>query len=152
MTKEEREDALNYFKNKLENEVYGAKYNKLAIEALEEDPIEVEATALQKAYNKGFADCRQAVLDTISELNAISFYEAQDDSKECYYEIRQAVENVPPVASQQNTGHWIPLGNYDDYGNESSYKCSECGDLDTYPDNFCPNCGARMVKQQESEE
>lgn len=40
---------------------------------------------------------RQAVLKTISELNAISFYEAQEDSKECYYEIRQAIENEPPV-------------------------------------------------------
>jgi len=38
MTKEEREDAINYFKNKLENEVYGAKYNKLAIKALEQEP------------------------------------------------------------------------------------------------------------------
>lgn len=35
MTKEERDDAINCFKNKLENEVYCAKYNKLAIEALE---------------------------------------------------------------------------------------------------------------------
>lgn len=38
MTREEREDAINCFKNKLENEVYGAKYNKLAIEALEQEP------------------------------------------------------------------------------------------------------------------
>jgi len=39
MTREEREDALNCFKNKLENEVFGAKYNKLALEALEQAPI-----------------------------------------------------------------------------------------------------------------
>ena len=39
MTREEREDAINCFKNKLENEVYGAKYYKLAIEALEQEPI-----------------------------------------------------------------------------------------------------------------
>lgn len=39
MTREEREDAINCFKNKLENEVYGAKYNKLAIEALKQEPI-----------------------------------------------------------------------------------------------------------------
>ena len=39
MTKEEREDAINCFKNKIENEVYGSKYNKLALEALEQAPI-----------------------------------------------------------------------------------------------------------------
>ena len=38
MTREEREDAINCFKNKLENEVFGAKYNKLALEALEQEP------------------------------------------------------------------------------------------------------------------
>lgn len=39
MTREEREDAINCFKNKLENEVFGSKYNKLALEALEQAPI-----------------------------------------------------------------------------------------------------------------
>ncbi len=39
MTREEREDAINCFKNKLENEVFGAKYNKLALEALEQASI-----------------------------------------------------------------------------------------------------------------
>lgn len=40
MTREEREDAINCFKNKLENEVFGAKYNKLALEALEQEPCD----------------------------------------------------------------------------------------------------------------
>lgn len=44
---------------------------------------------------------RQAVLDTISELNAISFYEAQEDSKECYYELRQAIKDLSPVKPQE---------------------------------------------------
>lgn len=38
MTIEERKEAINYFRNKFECEVYGAKYNKLAIEALEQAP------------------------------------------------------------------------------------------------------------------
>lgn len=44
---------------------------------------------------------RQAVLDTISELNVISFYEAQEDSKECYYEIKQAIKAMPSVGLQE---------------------------------------------------
>ena len=62
-----------------------------------QEPCEVEATKLQQAYNKGFEDCRQAVLNTLSELNAISFYEAQEDSKECYYEIRQVIEKLQEI-------------------------------------------------------
>ena len=50
------------------------------------------------------------------------------------------------LEQEPKTGHWIPLGNYDFWGNESSYKCSECGDRDTYPDNYCPNCGVKMEK------
>jgi hypothetical protein len=42
------------------------------------------------------------VLDTLSELNAISFYEAQEDSKEAYYEIRQAIKNLQPVKPQES--------------------------------------------------
>lgn len=34
MKSEELKDAIDYFKNKLESEVYGAKYNKIAIEVL----------------------------------------------------------------------------------------------------------------------
>lgn len=36
MTKEEREDAINFFKAVAEREVNNAKYSKLAIEALEQ--------------------------------------------------------------------------------------------------------------------
>ena len=85
---------------------------------------------------------KQTVLDTISELNAISFYEAQEDSKECYYELRQAIKDLSPVKPQ--TGHWIKT--ISENGITSAVRCSECG----FEDNrytlfrYCPNCGARM--------
>lgn len=59
----------------------------------------------------------------------------------------KSIKNGKPLTE----GYWIALGNYDDWGNESSYKCSECGELDTYPDNYCHNCGCHMVEPQESE-
>lgn len=104
---------------------------------------------------------RQAVLDTMSELNAISFYEAQEDSKECYYEIRQAVENMQPVNPQVKTGHWIyekrkRLINETDEGAEyiTDYwcKCSNCGGDFGYikmKDAFCKYCGAKMIQESE---
>ena len=87
---------------------------------------------------------RQAVLDTISELNAISFYEAQEDSKECYYEIRQAIKDLSPVKLQEpKTGHWIIIDDCEKF----IAKCSECGQIEDsrmigkYA--YC-HCGARM--------
>ncbi len=59
------------------------------------------------------------------------------------------INRLPSVTPIRHKGHWIPLGNYDDWGNESSYKCSECGDKNTYPDNFCPNCGSDMRGEKE---
>ena len=49
---------------------------------------------------------RQAVLDAISELNAVSFYEVQEDSRECYYEIENAIKQLPPVTPTQR---WISV-------------------------------------------
>ena len=99
----------------------------VAIKALEQEPCE---------------DCisRQAVFDTISELNAISFYEAQEDSKECYYEIRDAIKQLPPLASYPKIGKWIV--SYPD--GARVFKCNQCN---KYADihhatDYCPNCGS----------
>ena len=58
--------------------------------------------------------------------------------------LRKRINSLPPFTPQSKIGYWMPLGNYDDCGNESTYKCSECGDIDTYPNNYCSNCGAKM--------
>lgn len=93
-------------------------------------------------------DCisREVALDTISELNAISFYEAQEDSKECYYEIRDAIKQLPPAASHPKIGQWIV--NYPD--GARAFKCNQCN---KYADihhatDYCPNCGARMAESE----
>ena len=55
-----------------------------------------------------------------------------------------------PSVSQPNTGHWIrQTDDYHDY-----YECEYCGIAVGLDDikNFCPNCGCRMVDEQEREE
>ena len=100
-------------------------------------------------------DCisRQAVLDTMSELNAISFYEAQEDSKECYHEIKKAIEALPPVTPTHKTGHWIKMPLVE-AGQTYSHMCSLCGrrilvtdvGLSEFP--YC-HCGAEMESEVE---
>jgi hypothetical protein len=46
---------------------------------------------------------KQAVVNLIDNMNAISFYEANEHSKECYYDIRNAI-----LAMQEQESKWIP--------------------------------------------
>ena len=96
----------------------------MAIKALEQEPCED-------------AISRDAAIDLIAD------FELSMD------EVVRGVHALPSVTSQPKTGHWIKKGN--------TLKCPLCGakgaDIkDDYCFNYCPNCGAKMVKPQESEE
>ena len=132
MTNEQHIENLKKLKS-FHNGSYGADIDR-AIKALEQTCEDVIS--------------RQAVLDNLSELNAISFYEAQEDSKETYYEIRKAIKQLPSVNPQPKTGHWIV------HEIENTLKwleCSNCHCETSYNvmHNYCPNCGAKMFEPQE---
>ena len=69
---------------------------------------------------------KQDVVNLIDELNAVSFYEANEHSRECYYDIRNAVIAMQLVAS-------------------CSDAISRQGLLDTI-DRFC-DLGKRQLKE-----
>ena len=68
------------------------------------------------------------------------------DMNEACGEIFKALEQGP------NTGHWIEH----EQNAIAHIECSECSSwflrLHLLRNSYCPNCGARMVAQQESEE
>lgn len=87
MTREEREDALNCFKNKLENEVFGAKYNKLALEALEQasilDKIRAEMFEEMLSHSGTGEEVIQAYADGLKKgLEILDKYKAEFESKD----------------------------------------------------------------------
>lgn len=109
-------------------------------ELVEQEPLEVEATKLQQAYNKGFGDCKQVVLELLADYDL------------SMGQVVKGVHDLSPVTPQPKTGHWI----FDDECKEHGH-CSHCGygsvDLvDGKSHNFCRNCGAWMIESQESED
>ena len=129
MTNEEREGAINFFKEVAEREVNNAKYSKLAIEALEQQPCEdcisrdcdkcayYDDGANHEACDECFADeyehpnfkpkaqhcddciSRQAVMDVLGD--------SINDDKD-YHRAVVLLNNLPPVTPKEKTG-WIPV-------------------------------------------
>jgi hypothetical protein len=79
-----------------------------------------------------------------------------------YDDITEAIPPFEPFTSQPKTGHWEWV-QYDSNLNIGNWHCSECkniavvgvkkneeGGIPIY--KYCPNCGAKMVETQESEE
>ncbi|WP_034452479.1 zinc ribbon domain-containing protein [Butyrivibrio sp. AE2032] len=60
------------------------------------------------------------------------------------------IRALPSVTLQEpKTGHWSHDGSHW----KNRFICSECGyKLFDEPTNYCPNCGAKMVEPQESED
>lgn len=101
---------------------------EVCIKALEQEPC-------NDAIN------RQTVLDEISDYN--------NDLDYTTNELYDRVKRMSSVNTQSKTGQWSHDGSHW----KNRFICSECGyKLFDEPTNYCPNCGARMVESQESEE
>ena len=58
--------------------------------------------------------------------------------------IQTGLKKLPSVQPEQKTGRWVMQG--------TAYGCSLCGEGVIHPfHNYCPNCGARMLKGEEDE-
>ena len=78
----------------------------MAIKALDQEPLEVEAAQLQKAYNKGFEDCRQAVIDSLHNKFADGF-----DSDRWWNSISvlYAINKLPSVKQEPKTDNDLDM-------------------------------------------
>jgi hypothetical protein len=108
---------------------------------------------------------RQAAIDAIAELTSsmsvcISVDECHGMKRMQGMAVR-ALEGLPSAQPKPKTGHWIEIAQYSD--GKHKIECSECGNhiFDRGHANsfnvknkykYCPNCGAKMVEPQESEE
>lgn len=92
---------------------------------------------------------RQAVLDLAYDMSEI---DGEHFTEPCMVVDVEDIQKLPPVNPKESkTGHWINTETKGvRYAFWCRYKCSLCGGLSDCT-NFCPNCGAKMVEPQESE-
>lgn len=96
---------------------------------------------LKNHYKKEPCDdviSRQAVLDCLTATNLKKF--------DFILDARDKIKNLPPVTPQPKMGKWIK--SRDSYGN-NHFTCPFCEhDIatkgDTWEDNYCSNCGAKL--------
>lgn len=95
--------------------------------------------------------------DVVSRQAVLDYLKANVDDFPDYHEAIEAVLQLPSVRPQEQTGHWIRH----DTGHSIYYDCSRCGCIAPCTETadawlwklskYCPDCGAYMVEQRESE-
>ena len=86
--------------------------------------------------------------DVISRARVVDWlHNCTDDSIE--HAIDSNLEFIPSVTPKPKMGRWI----FPNPSTEMICECSLCGGNGRAfgKDNYCPNCGAEMIKPQESE-
>lgn len=92
--------------------------------------------------------CQQFCKDAISREDALKVASTEcQEFRGIYGRIEDGIQKLPSV--MQKSGKWIityPHG-------EPIYECPHChASNSSVFKNFCPNCGAKMVEPQESED
>ena len=95
---------------------------------------------------------RKKALEEIIELGVTGFYEANEHSKEAYYDIKHCIENLPSVypKSDKPSGKWIERFNEDK--GEVEFICSKCNHTQPFGTDYCWKCGSRNVVEEQTGE
>jgi hypothetical protein len=138
-----------------------------AIKDLEQEPCETQMidksnfsqeqykADLQSAYDCGKASvkpCEDAISREFLLLDLL--LKAQGEKDVSIKWLEEYINSLPPVTPQSQTGHWIKVTN-----GRGGHECDLCHEYapsyqsgDEYLPKYCPNCGAKMVEPQESED
>lgn len=69
--------------------------------------------------------------------------------------LKQTISDIgnQPTIEERKTGKWMPHESIFGGLGEPVYTCDQCGhNIGFHSENFCPNCGARMIQEGEDHE
>lgn len=86
---------------------------------------------------------REKVVEGLMEI--VNFFDIMSAIEDRCNELKQDAENALALLKDQGNGEWL-------FDRPGHWKCSECGYLEgrialTEFRQYCPFCGARMVKR-----
>lgn len=99
---------------------------------------------------------RAVALNFLEKINPVDFgsmfdYKSHGAVSECLKEVRYGVEDIPAAdVAEVRHGRW----EYASYNGVYDVLCSACGyspGIKFYASNYCPNCGARMDKEDNND-
>lgn len=66
---------------------------------------------------------------------------------DAYLECADMVDEQPTIEPERKKGEWMPIIESNENGEayQSGIYCNNCGYTSVCEDNYCPNCGARMI-------
>ena len=165
-----REEAIAFFRDMNECTYGNVEPIQMAIKALEQEPC--EDVTIDKHYWKGFNNgirtekfrenkrqescedvvSRLAILNKIKEVcfskEWVDFRISQGSNGQRDFIIK-FIESLPSI--QPKTGQWVKIEPYPLQMHD--YECSECGhETDDNTENYCSNCGTKMLEPQERSE
>ena len=145
MTREERLDWLCRLRSGLVWFDIPPKERQMIEETLSEEINDLQQEPCEDCISRQQAiDKMQELEDEDDEMYGCSIPEGFDGKRAI-----EALKALPSVQPKPKTGHWIW-----DYGYAT---CNQCGytrdskdnEGQDIPDNYCPNCGARMEKTEQ---
>jgi hypothetical protein len=121
------------------------QYNTIKSNLYDTFPAEMKEWGLEAIKNGTPLQSCEDVAKAFQIGIAFGFGEKHDEMNKVIDEIKKV------ITPQPKTSHWISLDDFRGKYNENGFMCSECNKHSDYEENFCPNCGAKMVEPQESE-
>ncbi len=114
----------------------------------------IDADKLRAEYqailDRGDMFCEYDIIGMLDNAPTVDTY-TEDDVQYAIREGHQVGYEMAKAKYSPKTGHWIKT--IGENGVTSAARCSECGFGDNryMLFNFCPNCGARMMKDADND-
>ena len=101
--------------------------------------------ASQPKEQRRYIDRPMRLIDAREVMIAV--FNAIEMDEDEYNAIKAEVDEIPTIdpESLRPTAHWIS-----DSGGSTNVVCSHCNAISFAAYNFCPECGKRMVSEDES--